>query len=126
RLMGLEFRILGPLEVTTEGEPVALGGRRQRALLAVLLLQAGRVVSTDRLLHDLWGEEPPRTAATALHNVVSQLRKQLGPTVPETKPPGYVLRVAPEQVDANRFEAALATARKAAPEERVRILREAL
>jgi DNA-binding SARP family transcriptional activator len=124
--MGLEFRILGPLEVVEEGEPVALSGRRQRALIAALLLQAGRVVSTDRLLHDLWGEKPPRTAATSLHNLVSQLRKQLGPETLTTRPPGYVLQVGPDQIDAQRFESALTTARTAAPDERVRLLKRAL
>jgi DNA-binding SARP family transcriptional activator len=124
--MGLEFRILGPLEVIAEGEPILLAGRRQRALLAALLLQGGRVVGADRLLHDLWGEQPPRTAPTSLHNLVSQLRKQLGTKVLETRAPGYVLRVSPDQIDAQRFESALAMARKVAPEERVRLLREAL
>jgi DNA-binding SARP family transcriptional activator len=124
--MGLEFRILGPLEVVAEGEPVALGGRRQRALLAALLLQAGTVVSTDRLLHDLWGEQPPRTAATSLHNLVSQLRKQLGAQTLVTRPPGYVLQIGSDQVDAKRFESALETARRASAEERAGLLGDAL
>ena len=70
--------MLGPLEVTSEGGPLALGGPKQRALLALLLLDAGRAVSTDRLVEALWGEQPPRTAATSLQNFVSQLRKVLG------------------------------------------------
>ena len=73
----VEFRILGPLEVFDEGAPVRLGGRNQRALLALLLLNVGEVVSTDRLIDGLWGEEPPRTAPTSLQNAVSQLRKLL-------------------------------------------------
>ena len=121
----LEFRILGPLEVLSDGEPLVLGGKRQRALLAALLVQAGRVVTTDRLLYDLWGEEPPRTASTSLHNLVSQLRKQLGAETVSTLSPGYVLRARSEQIDAGRFEASVGTARKAAPEERARVLREA-
>ncbi len=72
-----EFRILGPLEVIDEGKAVALGGQKQRALLAILLISAGEVVSTDRLLAELWGEHPPRTAREALQNLVSQLRKVL-------------------------------------------------
>jgi DNA-binding SARP family transcriptional activator len=124
--MGLEFRILGPLEVSSDGQVLALGGKRQRALLAALLLQAGRVVTTDRLLYDLWGEEPPRTASTALHNLVSQLRKQLGPDALGTQPPGYVLRASSDQIDARRFESKIVTARKAAPDKRARLLRDAL
>jgi DNA-binding SARP family transcriptional activator len=124
--MGLEFRILGPLEVSAEGEPIVVGGRRQRALLAALLLQAGRVVSTDRLVHGLWGEEPPRAALPALHNAVAKLRGQLGAEVLERRSPGYALRVAREQIDAHLFESALSTARNTEPEERVRVLRGAL
>lgn len=124
--MGLEFRVLGPLEVIEEGEQVAVAGRTQRALLATLLLQSGRVVSTDRLVFDLWGEEPPRAAVPALHNAVAKLRKQLGAGVLERRSPGYVLRVAREQIDAHRFETALGAARKAGAEERGRLLRNAL
>ena len=76
---GIEFRILGPLEALEQGKPLALGGKRQRAVLALLLLDEGRVVSTDRLVDELWGEEPPRTATTSLQNLVSRLRKALGP-----------------------------------------------
>jgi DNA-binding SARP family transcriptional activator len=122
----LEFRILGSLEVLADGEPLNLGGKRQRSLLAALLLQAGRVVTNDHLLYDLWGDEPPRTAATSLHNLVSQLRKLLGPENLDTRPAGYVLRAESNQIDARRFESAILTARKAAPEERVRLLRQAL
>ena len=121
-----EFRILGPLEVEGEAGPIALVGQRQRALLAVLLLEAGRVVATDRLVDLLWGEHAPRTATTSLQNAVSQLRKQLGPDVLETRPPGYVLRARPEQIDAGRFEQALRSARGRPPEERSELLREAL
>src|SRR5436190_23617861 len=69
-----EFRLLGPVEVVSGRETLVLGGQKQRALLGMLLLEAGRVVSTDRLLDGLWGERPPRTAPTALQNLVSQLR----------------------------------------------------
>src|SRR4029079_18092174 len=75
----LDFRILGPVEVWRDGEPVPLGSSKQRAALALLILEAGRVVSTDRLVDALWGERPPKTAATSLQNFVSRLRKTLGP-----------------------------------------------
>jgi DNA-binding SARP family transcriptional activator len=121
-----DFRILGPLEIEGDAGPVALGGQKQRALLAVLLLHAGRVVPTDRLIHELWGERPPSTASNALQNAVSQLRKAIGPETLQTRAPGYVLAVEAGQIDAGRFEAALAPARRAAPEERARLLRAAL
>src|SRR3954466_12229622 len=67
------FRLLGPVEAWEGDRQVDLGGQRQRALLALLLLSANRVVPTDTLVEALWGEEPPRTATTSLHNAVSQL-----------------------------------------------------
>src|SRR5213596_371542 len=99
-----DFRILGPLEAAAGDRPLVLGGQKQRALLALLLLDAGRVVSTDRLVNALWGEDPPRTAATSLQNFVSQLRKLIGTDVLVTKPPGYILRIEPEQLDLGRFQ----------------------
>ena len=74
----MDFRILGPLEVTTNGERLALGGRRQRALLAILLLHADRVVSRDRLIEALWADDPPGAARHAVEVNVSRLRKTLG------------------------------------------------
>ena len=122
-----EFRILGPLEVLAEdGEPFALGGQKQRAVLALLLLRANRVVSTDFLIDTLWGEAPPRTAATSLQNLISALRKLLGPTAVVTNPPGYRLVVAPESYDLARFERLVAEARGLEAEERAERLREAL
>ena len=82
----LEFRILGPLEVLDEGTPVPLGGRNQRAVLTLLLLRANEPVSSERLVNELWGEHPPRTATTSLQNTVVQLRKLLGPGVLHTRP----------------------------------------
>jgi DNA-binding SARP family transcriptional activator len=122
----LEFRILGSLEVVDGGDSVALGGRKQRALLALLLLNAREVVSTDRLLTYLWGEEPPRTAMTSLQNLVSQLRKLLPPEVLVTKPPGYRLEVEAEQLDLGRFERLVADARRQEPASRSRSLHDAL
>jgi DNA-binding SARP family transcriptional activator len=122
----LEFRILGPLEVADDGEPLQLSGQKQRALLALLLLDANRVVSTDRIVDALWGEAPPRTAATSLQNFVSQLRKLLGADVVVTKPPGYQLRIAPEQLDLERFTRLVEESRAEPPDERAAKLRRAL
>jgi DNA-binding SARP family transcriptional activator len=121
-----EFRILGPLEVEGDRGPIVLGGQQQRALLTVLLLDAGRVVPTDRLVDLLWGESPPRTATTSLQNAISRLRRELGADLVETRAPGYVLRVDPDQVDAHRFERQLRDARRAGSEERRRLLQDAL
>src|SRR5215204_6536872 len=122
----LEFRILGPLEVLDEGNAVALGGRNQRAVLALLLLRVNQTVSTERLVDQLWGEHPPRTATTSLQNTVVQLRKLLGPGMLHTRPAGYVLELDSEQLDLLRFERLSREARNAEPAERVRLLREAL
>jgi DNA-binding SARP family transcriptional activator len=122
----LEFKILGPLDVASDQGPLKLGGSKQRALLTVLLLNAGRVVPTDTLVDQLWGERPPRTAVTSLQNFLSQLRKLLGAGAVVTKVPGYVLRVEPHQIDAFRFEQMLDQARGLDPAERSRKLHEAL
>jgi DNA-binding SARP family transcriptional activator len=122
----LEFRILGPLQVERDGVAVDVPGQRQRALLVLLLLGADRVVPSERLIDALWGERPPATASTALRNAVSQLRKHLGADAIETHPSGYRLRAPAESIDAARFEHRLAEARNAPPEDRVRLLREAL
>src|ERR1700694_4622771 len=97
----MEFRVLGPLEVTDGGRVVPVNGSKQRAVLALLLLNAGRVVSSDRLLDELWGDEPPESGATALQVRVSQLRKALGDggSAIKTRPPGYVIELRPEQLD---------------------------
>src|SRR6267142_1516639 len=87
----LEFGILGPLEVRAGGDPVAISGRNQRSLLTLLLLRANETVSAERLVNEMWGEQPPKTAGTSLQNAVSQLRKALGPDVLLTKAPGDVL-----------------------------------
>ena len=100
----IDFRILGPLEVVGDGGPIALGGQKQRALLGLLLMRVGEVIAKDRLVDQLWGERPPKTAATSLQNLVSQLRKLLGPDVLATRPPGYVLQIDAESLDLGRFE----------------------
>lgn len=103
----VEFRILGPLEVVAGGRPLVLGGGRQRALLAVLLLHRNEVVPVDWLIDALWGERPARTAANLVHVYVSRLRKAL--PAPErdrvvTSSGGYLLRVDADELDLDRFE----------------------
>ncbi len=99
----LQFRLLGPLAVSVAGEPLALGGQKRRALLAALLLEANRIVSRDRLIDALWGEEPPDTARNTIQVYVSQLRKLLPEGTLETEPPGYRLIVDPDTVDLFQF-----------------------
>ena len=98
----LELRLLGPLEVLSEGRAVGLGGAKPRTLLAVLALDLGRVVSVDRLVDALWPGEAPESAPHAVQVYVSQLRKALGPVI-VTRSPGYVLELGPECVDLHRF-----------------------
>lgn len=98
----LEVRLLGPLEASRDGDPVALGGPKPRALLAALALEPGRVVSVDRLVEALWPGDPPETAAHAIQVYVSQLRKALGPVI-ATRAPGYELELSPQRVDVHRF-----------------------
>ena len=122
----LEFRILGPLEVLDEGDPVRLGGRNQRAVLALLLLRVNEPVSTERLVDQLWGEHPPRTATTSLQNTVVQLRKLLGHGLLLTRPSGYVLELDADQLDLARFERLVREARSAEADQRAELLRGAL
>jgi DNA-binding SARP family transcriptional activator len=124
----MQFRILGPLEVTGDGEQIALGGASQRALLAVLLLHANEVVSSDLLIDQLWGDEPPASGVTALQVRVSQLRKALGKNAArlETSPSGYVLRVEPDEFDLDSFTRLLSDAESAEPAVVAEKLREAL
>jgi DNA-binding SARP family transcriptional activator len=122
----LEFRVLGPLEVIDEGEPVPLGGAKQRALLAVLLLHANTVVSRDRLIDELWGTSPPETAQTALQVHISQLRKRLGREAISTRTPGYAINVERGKLDVDRFEELVSAARGRSPHDAAADLREAL
>ena len=100
----MEFRILGPVEAIEQGRSLPLGAHKQRALLTLLLVHKGEVVSAERLIDELWGGEPPQAAAKSLQVYVSQLRKVLGGGVLETRGRGYVLEVADEQLDSQRFE----------------------
>ena len=95
--------ILGPLEVRDGPAPVKLGGRKSRALLARLALDANRTVPAERLIEDLWGEDPPETAAKMVQIHVSQLRKALPSDMLVTRPGGYALVGDPESVDLVRF-----------------------
>ena len=108
----MEFRILGPVEAIEHGRSLPLGAHKQRALLTLLLLHNGEVVSAERLIDELWSGEPPQAAAKSLQVYVSQLRKALGNGVLETRGRGYVLEVAPEQLDAQRFERLLERGRE--------------
>jgi DNA-binding SARP family transcriptional activator len=103
----LEVQLLGPLDVRDGERVLEVRRRKQRALLAVLALRAGEAVSADRLVEDIWGESPPKTARHALENYVSELRRTLGRDLIRTEPAGYVLDVSTEQVDALRLERAL-------------------
>jgi class 3 adenylate cyclase len=110
----MRFGILGPFEVADDrGRPVALGGPRQRAVLAILLLHANGVVPRDRLIEELWGADAPATAIKTIQVYVSNLRKAIGDGVLLTRAGGYVLRSAPEEIDVARFEALVAEGRGA-------------
>jgi DNA-binding SARP family transcriptional activator len=122
----LEFRILGPLEVVGEHGLVPLGGPKQRATLTILLLNANRVVSVDRLADDLYSGAAPVTAVTQVQRQISDLRKALGTTTIDTQAPGYVIRLAPEQLDLHRFERLTEGAGGAEPRLAADLLREAL
>ena len=114
----MDFRILGPLAVHADGRRLALGGPKQRALLAILLLSADRVVSRDRLIEELWADDPPAAARHALEVNVSRLRKALGAngaggSALVTRAPGYVLHVAAGELDLWRFEDLVEDGRRA-------------
>src|SRR5215218_10240006 len=127
----MEFRILGSLDVRADGGPIALGGAKPRALLAVLLLHANEPVSAERLAIALWGDDAPAGAGKTIQVHVSRLRRALGePDVLATTPGGYQLRVGADELDAKRFERLAADGHKAlangAPQCAERVLREAL
>jgi predicted ATPase/DNA-binding SARP family transcriptional activator len=110
--LSLDVRLLGPLEVVAgDGGPIHLGPMKQRAVLALLALQPGRVVPAERIADELWGDSVPASAVNTLHAYVSRLRKALGTDVIVTRQPGYVLGLAPEAVDVRRFEEASEEAR---------------
>lgn len=126
---GLGFRVLGPLTVVRDGSEIGLGGPRQRLVLALLLVNAGRVVPAERLVDEVWGETAPTTGTGPLRTYVWQLRRLLAPDADTTdeadqstagvgpllsRPPGYLLDIDRDQIDSFRFEAWFAEARTAA------------
>jgi DNA-binding SARP family transcriptional activator/ABC-type transport system substrate-binding protein len=122
----MEFRILGPLAVENEDRPIPLAGRKQRALLALLLLARNRPVSTERLIEEIWGGTPPERAVKSVQVYVSQLRKALGDGRLVTRERGYELVVAPGELDADRFEELVGASSGTVPSEAAARLREAL
>jgi len=119
-MVPMEFRILGPLEVWDHDRPVSLSGK-PRALLAILLIHANRVVSSERLIDLLWGETASDTVANTLQACVSKLRKSLEPDHEQGahhklvvgQPPGYLINIDKEQLDVTRFETLSDEARQA-------------
>src|SRR2546425_2108685 len=100
----IEIGLLGPLEVRLGTETIELGGAKPRAILAMLALQAGRVVSVDQLVEAGWGTEAPLRAVNSVPVYISQLRKALGASRIETRAPGYALNLEPGELDLGRFE----------------------
>lgn len=134
---GVELRVLGPLEAVIDGRPVALPSTKARLLLAALVVNANEVVSTDRLFDVLWGAQPPESAANTLQTYVAHLRTALEPDrarrgagrVLVTRPPGYLLSVPSDAIDAVRFERLAEQGRRelaTAPGDAARSLRAAL
>ena len=109
----MDFRILGPLEVRDGDRELPLGGGKQRAFLALLLVNANRTVSIDRIVDDLWGRSAPESAPKMVQIYVSKLRKMLAPDTLHTRAPGYSLQFEPDELDLHRFESAVAEARAA-------------
>ena len=109
----MDFRLLGPLEVLDGNAPVRVAAGKQRALLALLLLNANRTVARDRIIDDLWGDDLPESAQKMVQIHVSQLRKALPEPRLQTRAPGYLLEVADEELDLARFERSVAAGRDA-------------
>lgn len=107
----LQFRVLGPVEAEVDGRSVEIGSPLQRALLVLLLMESGRVVSTDTIVASLWGEEPPATAGKSIQKYVSRLRRIL-PGAIETEHDGYKINVA--DIDVRQFEDKIGVAKSSA------------
>jgi DNA-binding SARP family transcriptional activator len=122
----LQFQVLGPLGVFEGGRLVPFHGKVLRALLSSLLLHSRQLRTADELIDDLWGDHAPATARSSLHNHLSRLRRTLGADVLETRPSGYVVAFAEEQLDAARFEQLLARSRNEDDATKVRTLEAAL
>jgi serine/threonine protein kinase/ABC-type glycerol-3-phosphate transport system substrate-binding protein len=124
----MRYKVLGPLQVTGPGGPISLGGPKQRAVLAHLLVRANELVPAESLIDQVWNGEPPEAARGTIHSYISHLRKALGPDRIEGRPPGYVLHLGADELDAERFEQLLREARYAngSPGRAGELLREAL
>jgi DNA-binding SARP family transcriptional activator len=123
----VKVSLLGPVSAESGGAEVNLGGRQQRAVFALLALNAGRVVPMDRLVDELWRDEPPSRATLSLQSYISRLRRVLsGAAQIVTRPPGWLLALDPDDVDVTRFTALIARARTLPPAQAVPVLREAL
>src|SRR5512132_4086280 len=109
----MDFRLLGPLEVLRDRVPVQIAAGKQRALLAILLLNANHTVSREQLIDALWGETVPDSAQKMVQIHVSQLRKALPEPRLHTRAPGYLLEVGDDELDLSRFEHSVADARQA-------------
>jgi DNA-binding SARP family transcriptional activator len=102
--VGVEYRVLGPLEALVEGRPAALGAPRHRALLVLLLAQANTVVPVYRLIDEIWGDAPPAGASNLVQGAVSHLRKVLGRDTIVTRGSGYAVKLGADALDLYRFE----------------------
>jgi DNA-binding SARP family transcriptional activator len=126
----MQVRILGPFQIEDGGRQITVGGVRQRAVLADLVLNANEVVPSEQLLLDLWGEESPPSAANALQAAISRLRRVLPPGRLVTASPGYALRIFPAELDVKHFEQLISEGREAlvarTPAEAARTLDQAL
>jgi len=133
----MDFRILGPLEVLDDERHVVLGGSKQRALLALLLIHANETLTTERLIDELWGERPPPSGAKTVQVQISRLRKALERAAADgchetvvTRERGYELRIDLENVDSHRFEQLIVEGRREVvagrPERTVSLLEQAL
>jgi WD40 repeat protein/DNA-binding SARP family transcriptional activator/class 3 adenylate cyclase len=111
----MQFRVLGPLEVDAGGGAIPLGGPKQRAVLAHLLLRANQLVPAETLVDEIWGDESPQQARNIIQTYVSHLRKALGRDRIQSHAPGYRLRLDPSELDATQFDALMRSARKALP-----------
>ncbi len=122
----MEFRVLGPIEVWQGDQPVKLGGPKQRSLLGALLLRTNEVVSSDRLIEELWGERAPASATNLIQGYVAELRRTLGAEAILTRASGYVLPVVEEELDALQFARLTRDALALPPDGAAQALRTAL
>jgi DNA-binding SARP family transcriptional activator len=120
------FKILGPLEVVGDDGPVVLGGPKQRALVALLLIHADEILSTDRIVDELWSGKPPKTATTSLWNLIAHVRKVLPADTLVTKPGGYSLQIGDNELDYRSFEQLVEEARRVDGRRRSELLQRAL